>query len=294
MHRLLLVALSAALARAEEAPQGQYLVNIQRGSEYANRFCADISVDGGAFRLESEAYPDIVLAPERPAAAGKLPAPGAYLLSLKDLRKPLTAVAGQDGGSLLFVSTAAVDLRLTPQGCPAGLPAVDGWYSPFLGGSRKALGAIRKRVVGRLGDFRASRRMTRKHAGVDLRGAFGEEVYPIAAGRVVALSFRALTGTVLVKHDAGGGRVVYSKYIHLQDIPVKVGQEVTPDTRIGRLFDKAMLQRTRYKHNHLHLEIRKSYADKGLASSYGRTTKLLSLYCYDPLDFFQKHLKERE
>lgn len=295
MTSLLLSALlPAAVLCAQGLPGGQYLVDIHQKGELTNRFCAGLSVVDGTFRLQSEAFTDVILAPDSSPEPPVSPIPGNYRISFGGWRRPVPAYASAEGESLVFISTASVGLRISREGCPADLPPVDGWYSPFLGGSRKAFGAIDKRVVGRFGDFRASRRMTRKHAGADLRGAFSEEVYPIAAGRVVGLSFRTLTGTVLVKHDAGGGRAVYSKYIHLQDIPVKVGQEVAPDTRIGRLFDSAMLGRTRYKHNHLHLEIRKNYADKGMASSFGRTVRLLRAHCYDPLDFLRKRLKEKE
>ena len=36
-----------------------------------------------------------------------------------------------------------------------------------------------------------------------------------------------------------------------------------------------------------------SYADKGLISSFGKTTRQLKLYCYDPLEFLRKRLKEK-
>ncbi|MFA5138026.1 MAG: M23 family metallopeptidase [Elusimicrobiota bacterium] len=281
--------LSAVFLLGQEPSGDQYLVDIGEKGESVSRFCAEIAVKGNEFRLRSEAHTDVRLVRESAADGEAAPGPGVYRMSLGGRAVPVTA--GADGGSLLFVSAKGTTLRLTQAGCPSAAPPVKGWYSPFMGGSRKAIGAIEKRVVGQLGDYRASRRAARRHAGVDLRGDFSEEVYPVAAGRVVGLSFRALTGTVVIKHDPGSGRPVYSKYIHLQDIPVKVGQEVSPETRIGRLFDEAMLGRTHYRHNHLHLEIRKSYADKGQVSSHGQSIRLLRRYCYDPVDFLSKHMK---
>jgi murein DD-endopeptidase MepM/ murein hydrolase activator NlpD len=277
---------------AVPAPGDAYVVSVREKGEIVNKFCAQIELADGAFRIRSEAIPDIVLIPDKPAAGDAGLAPGGYRLVLRHRRIDVPALASPDGSSMLFVSTAAIDVRLTSDACPSDVPVADGWYSPFLGGARKGFKAIENRVVGRFGDFRASRRTTRKHAGVDLRGAYGEEVYPIAAGRVIALSFRSFTSTVLIKHRTQAGETVFSKYIHLQDIPVAVGEEVKPDTRIGRLFDKAMLDKSGYRRDHLHLEIRKNYKDKGLVSSNGLTLGLLKQYCYDPLQFFRKRLRQ--
>ena len=258
---------------------------------FSNQFCAVIELSRGSFRLRSEAFPDILLIPEAPVGEGASPGPGSYKLAFDRQGKECIHVTGSpDGTSMLFYSQRGVDVRLTPQACLGDFPAVDGWYSPFHVGSNKLFAPVLRRVVGRFTDWRSAKGKGRKHAGTDLRGTYDEAVYPIAAGLVIALSFRSLTGTVVVKHRVGGGKPVYSKYIHLQDIPVKVGQAVTHETRIGRLFGEAYLKKSRYKSNHLHLEIRKDYEDKGLMSSYGMNRKELRRHCYDPLEFLRSRL----
>jgi murein DD-endopeptidase MepM/ murein hydrolase activator NlpD len=132
-----------------------------------------------------------------------------------------------------------------------------------------------------------------KHAGIDLKGGFGEEVYPINAGRVLALSFKALSGGVVLEHLLPDGNRLYSKYVHIQQISVKVGEQVTPHTRLGRLFDKASFKKSRYTHNHLHLEIRKDYDDKGTDSSYSETRKELEVHCLDPERFLGEQLDKK-
>jgi len=189
----LLLSWPAVFAMSSGDPaDGSYLVGVRRDGVHANQFCAELAVLEGAFRLQSEVHPDIVLAPEHRVEPGAELVPGRYALSLDggdpDARG-IPVTGSDDGSSLLFLGTAGVDVRLTPKGCPRELPPAAGWFSPFRGGSRRSYGAIARRVVGKFGDRRALGAKGRKHAGVDLKGALNEAVYPIAAGRVIALSF---------------------------------------------------------------------------------------------------------
>lgn len=76
------------------------------------------------------------------------------------------------------------------------------------------------------------------HTGMDFAsGKWGENVYPVAAGKVVALS-RLSNGCgnhiVYVYHNIGG-RGFTTSYWHLISWNVSVGQSVTPNTVIGTI-----------------------------------------------------------
>lgn len=267
-----------------------YLVSIMRLGKMENQFCAYLSIENDGYRLKSKSHHDIILSPE--IQSGGL-SPGNYVLKLlhQNLKiESLPAVGSMNGKTFTLATKSPTDIQLVPQSCGDGTAQVDHWYSPFKDNSRSTFASISRRVASGFGDSRVAGEAGHRHAGVDLTGTFSEEVYPIATGLVMALSLKELNGMLLIEHHLTDGTVVYSKYIHIKDIPVSVGQQVTADTMIGRLFDKKTFKKSHYKHNHLHLEIRKDYEDKGTDSSYATTKKLLELHCYDPIKFLHDHL----
>lgn len=274
-----------------KATTDSYLVSISRMGRVENQFCAQLSGDNGNYLLTSEAHKDIVLVrlePGLPISNGK------YSVTFQHQNRKTTTIpmtASQHGESISFVSKTPVDFRLELRDCLGETPRSDGWSSPFAKNDGAGLAAFKGRIVGKFGDFRtAGGDNGHRHAGVDLKGSFGEAVYPISSGRIIAISFKDLSGGVVIEHLLPDGEKVYSKYVHIQDIPVKVGEQVSTQTRIGRLFDKISFKKSRYKHNHLHLEIRKDYADKGTDSSYSQSRKDLERHCFDPALFMREHL----
>lgn len=87
----------------------------------------------------------------------------------------------------------------------------------------------------------------RFHAGIDLRGAYGQEVPTAGAGRVIAAGDQGAYGlTVVVEHDHG----VQTRYAHLSSLDVQPGQEIAAGTVVGRVG-----QSGRATGPHLHFEV---------------------------------------
>ncbi|MDO8803259.1 MAG: M23 family metallopeptidase [Elusimicrobiota bacterium] len=251
-----------------------------------NQFCAELISDNGRYLLKSEAHKDIILIPETP---GAILSSGKYSVTLEHQNlktSTLQVTATIHGDSIKLLSKTPVDILLVQQNCLGETPMSNAWNSPFSGNNDSNAKAFLRRIVGKFADFRTGGGDDgHRHAGIDLRGGFGKEVYPINDGRVLAASFKDLSGGVVIEHLLPDGSRLYSKYVHIQDISVKAGEQVTPHTRLGRLFDKASFKKSRYTHNHLHLEIRKDYEDKGTDSSYRETRKDLERHCLDPEKF---------
>jgi len=89
------------------------------------------------------------------------------------------------------------------------------------------------------------------HPGLDLDGVAGDEIKPIKAGKVEAVSHSkyAYGNAVLVNH----GNKLTSLYAHLSTIRVNEGEEVTTLTKLG-----GMGATGRAFGDHLHLEIREN------------------------------------
>jgi len=271
-----------------------YLVSISRLGVIENQFCAALSTKNNQYILTSEAHKDITLIPEIP---GPPLSPGKYSVTLEHQNLKTSTVqmtATVQGDRIKLLSKTPVDILLLKQNCLGETPISNTWNSPFSGDKDSNVKTFQRRIVGRFSDFRtAGGDNGHKHAGIDLRGGFGEEVYPINDGRVLTTSYKDLSGGVVIEHLLPDGSKLYSKYVHLQDISVRVGEQVTPHTRLGRLFDKTSFKKSRYTHNHLHLEIRKDYLDKGTDSSYSDTRKELEKHCLDPEKFLGEQLTKK-
>lgn len=89
------------------------------------------------------------------------------------------------------------------------------------------------------------------HPGLDLDGITGDEIKPIKAGRVEAVSHSkyAYGNAVLVNH----GNRLASLYAHLSKIEVNEGEEVSTLTKLGEMGATG-----RSFGDHLHLEIREN------------------------------------
>jgi len=163
------------------------------------------------------------------------------------------------------------------------------FFSPFCESDRQSYTMIKKRVVGVFGEYRRSYKPGHHHAGLDLWGAFNETVYAIGFGWVVRVFGEFPNRSVVIEHHLDDGRILYSMYVHIEDIRVEVGDWVDEQTPLGRVFDKEELKKANFNTpNHLHLEIRKSLADSGRASIASMSMKALGRFCLDPSHFFKK------
>lgn len=170
---------------------------------------------------------------------------------------------------------------------PAEARACDRVFAPFDGKYRHRMAAVRRRIRSRFGDYRSSYVKGHRHAGVDLRGRWREPVYPICRGVVVAVAYGFPHKTVYVMHERSDGSTFFSAYKHVEDVKVGFGQWVEADTPIARLFTQEELRAAKFGKapNHLHLEIRKTLADEGMASFTSMSKKELLEVLYDPLTF---------
>lgn len=92
--------------------------------------------------------------------------------------------------------------------------------------------------------FHGTRRF---HAGIDLKGAYGQPVPTAAPGRVVSAGEQGAYGLMVVVEHPNG---VQTRYAHLSSISVKAGEEVASGSVVGRVG-----QSGRATGPHLHFEV---------------------------------------
>ncbi|MBI2375150.1 MAG: M23 family metallopeptidase [Deltaproteobacteria bacterium] len=163
--------------------------------------------------------------------------------------------------------------------------------SPF-GSDRRSYKALHRRVISTFGADRQSYVRGHRHAGIDLRGRASEEVRPICPGKVVDLHLDFPHRTIVIEHR-DSGRIFYSSYKHVEAPRVEVGDVVTEETPIARLFDEREKRGANFQVIHLHFEIRKSVEDGGTASWTSMTMGELTKYAEDPLKLFESTLAKR-
>ncbi len=147
---------------------------------------------------------------------------------------------------------------------------------------------IEQNIIGYFGDRRVSNVYGHKHAGIDIKGSYGESVYPITKGKVVKIFRDFPNKTICIKHFNNFGDIFYSMYIHLEDIQVSIGDYVYESTYLGRIFNIHELEESEFETEpHLHLEIRHSIDDGGKATFGSMNLLELKRYCIDPLEFFK-------
>ena len=168
------------------------------------------------------------------------------------------------------------------------------FFSPFNDSNRNEFESIKKRVIGRYGEYRSSWKPGHLHAGIDLKGSYKEIVYPVGKGQVIHV-FRSFPHTtIVIKHTLLDNNTIYSMYTHTAELTINEGDWVDENTPLARLFSEAELKQSEFgTANHLHLEIRKSFADRGWASNHCMTMDELNKYCLDPLVFFRRNLNNK-
>jgi murein DD-endopeptidase MepM/ murein hydrolase activator NlpD len=167
------------------------------------------------------------------------------------------------------------------------------FYAPISAENRRDFSLLKKQIIGQYGDFRSSPKRGHKHAGIDILGDFNETVHAIGKGIVIQIFRHFPHKTIVIKHDIQTEDSLYSVYTHVEEIQVRIGDRVTHETPIARLFTQEELARSNFgTMNHLHFEMRTSIADNGRASWASMTLPELSRYCMDPLLFFKQQFKE--
>ena len=184
------------------------------------------------------------------------------------------------------------------QGNPSGFilentsRVCDEFFSPYNEIDRQSFELIENRVTGIYGEYRRSYKPGHFHAGLDLKGDFKEKVYAIGFGWVVQIFRQFPHRSVVVEHHLPDGSILYSMYVHVEDIQVRVGDWVDENTALARLFSEEELEMADFgTTNHLHLEIRKTLADRGRASYASMSLSELNNACMDPLKFFKKYMQ---
>lgn len=161
------------------------------------------------------------------------------------------------------------------------------FFSP-LGNDRSDYTKLKNRITGNYGDYRRSNVPGHKHSGIDIKGNFNEPVYSIGKGTVTHIFRRFPHKTIYIRHSHSKNMPFYSVYTHVKDIKIRIGDNVSEDTIIARIFNKKELEYSNFgTPPHLHFEIRHNIDDKGEASFKSMSISELNEYCIDPLIFFK-------
>ena len=164
-------------------------------------------------------------------------------------------------------------------------------YSPFNDKNRRNLLLLKRRKVSGFGEYRNTYIPGHKHSGVDFKGKYKEKVYAVGNGQVIDIHLNFPFKTVVIAHfDFKRRKIFYTSYKHITQVKVNVGQWVSKQTLLGRLFTKKENLKAGYSINHLHFEIRNSFKDEGSASWTIKKIEELKVFCVDPMIFFKEHL----
>lgn len=170
---------------------------------------------------------------------------------------------------------------------------VSQWLLPFKTSDRQNIKTIA--VVSEFGAKRLSYIKGHFHTGLDMiprkRTNGYTNVFAMAPGTVCSIHLDHPHKTVVIKHKLPGSETVYTSYKHLQEIYLHTGQDVDADTKIGRLYTGAEARRLGGNYHHLHLEIRKSFDDYGVASWATTKASDLSKRFYNPYTFMKQHVR---
>jgi len=166
------------------------------------------------------------------------------------------------------------------------------WLVPFSTADRGARRTMK--VISRFGANRVSYVRGHLHSGADLvPSAPGEpfvHVLPVAWGAVCSIHLGAPHTTVVVEHRMADGQRLFTSYKHLAETYVEVGQQVSPETKLGRLYTRREARVQGGPYDHLHLEVRKDFDDHGAASWTTMSEAALRARFLDPVTFLEQRL----
>ncbi len=139
------------------------------------------------------------------------------------------------------------------------------------------------------------------HTGIDLQNSEpqipGVPIYPIAAGKVIAIEDPLPQRRITIEHNLPDGSKVWSVYIHVSNEQVAVGDMVDTETVIAYLMSGSELAVYGKEFDHVHLEIMKQMPD--LVSEYHQrktftcyTENEVDEYFYNPEEFLKRQLAQ--
>jgi murein DD-endopeptidase MepM/ murein hydrolase activator NlpD len=267
-----------------------YRITIKDRGKIIKEHVSSLQVNGGELIFRSNAKPDYRFIPAQNSTPITGLGIGAYRAFISDrpffYSNTLVQVSA-DGEHFVIESPNSISIEITKIRALEP-PVVTTWQPPFHSELQSKYRTLASRVVSHFGAGRTSFRVRHLHTGTDLAGAPSEPVYPIGAGIVEFVSYWDFEGTVLVRHRLASGESIMSKYIHVREPKVRAGEVVTQDTVLARLFTNAEFKQSKFKQNHLHLEVRKDYSDHGHASTHSQNTNDLSKCCINPLTFLSR------
>ena len=133
-----------------------------------------------------------------------------------------------------------------------------------------------------------------KYTGIGLQGEFGEAVYAIGEGLVVQVSGKFPHAEVVIAHQMPRRKTIYSVYARVHEVQVRVGDQVTEETQIGRLLTREEYQQSGLTRHSLHLEVRKNpeaYRSRSPHYLKYETSEILQTGFLNPLVFYQQYLQ---
>jgi len=170
------------------------------------------------------------------------------------------------------------------------------WHVPFATSDRSSYKTMG--VVSGLGAYRASYVRGHLHSGADLvprgKGKPFVHVLPVAWGAVCSIHLGAPHATVVLKHRLADGAVLFTSYKHLAEVYIEVGQQVSPEIRLGRLYTRREARALGGNYDHLHLEVKKNFDDYGAASWTTMSEDALQARFHDPVAFLKARLGKVE
>ena len=117
-------------------------------------------------------------------------------------------------------------------------------------------------------------------------------VYPLSDGAICAVYFGHPNKTIAIKHILPDNKIIFTTYKHLAEVYVTNGQQVTPKTKLGRLYSGEEIEKWGENNSLLFLEIRKDFNDYGVASWATLTKQSLVDRFENPLNFLRQYLKK--
>lgn len=168
---------------------------------------------------------------------------------------------------------------------------VTGWYNPFKTRSRTDINTIK--IISTFGSPRNSYVRGHIHTGLDIIPERGTptDVYPMANGVVCSIHLGDPHRTIVVKHRMPDNEIIFTSYKHLKEIYVQNSKQLTPKTKLARLYTRQEARALGGNYDHLHLEIRKQFDDYGVASWATLTRFDLRKRFYDPRTFMKQYIK---
>ncbi|MCU0645737.1 MAG: M23 family metallopeptidase [bacterium] len=140
------------------------------------------------------------------------------------------------------------------------------------------------------------------HTGVDIRNKSydipGEPVYPIAAGKVIAIEDSPPQRRIVVEHLLPNREKIWSVYIHIIDEQVNVGDAIDTETVMARLMNIAELEIYGQDYHHVHLEIMKKLPPYAAEFYQQKTFTCFTKhevdeYYFDPELFLKEHFQQK-